>query len=162
MVFAIRFVGGTFYTDWPRALHVEQKCVHALVQKVRTLHLAAGGTLAAKRRDWRNAASRREHVLTPRVPRSYWSVCLDWICRATPLFFFSSSSTLMDPAADSMNLGVLVVRLVFKHVRTPTTCLGRPRLYNCEVMFAGLSQESVTDNETNTQFPVLKCGETWE
>ena len=43
MVFAIRFVGGTFYTDWLRALKVEQKCVHALVQELRTLHLAAGG-----------------------------------------------------------------------------------------------------------------------
>ena len=103
MVFAIRFVGGTFYTDWPRAFHVEQKCVHAL--EVGTLHLAAGGTLAAKRRDWRNAASRREHVCHSEsewVPRSYWSVCVDWICRAT-LLLLTCSSTLMDSAPDSMN-----------------------------------------------------------
>ena len=65
MVFAIRFVGGTLYTDWLRALKVKQKCMRALIQEVHTLHLAAGGTLAAKRRDWRNAASRREHVFTP-------------------------------------------------------------------------------------------------
>ena len=56
----------------------------------------------------------------------------------------------MDPSADSMNLGVLIVSLVFKYVRLPRTCLGRPRLYNCEVMFGGLSQEHITDNETTT------------
>ena len=62
----------------------------------------------------------------------------------------------MDSGADSMSLEVLLVNLVFKYVRTPTTCLGRPRLYNCDVMFAGLSQEHITDNETNTQIPVLQ------
>ena len=68
----------------------------------------------------------------------------------------------MDSGADSMSLEVLLVSLVFKYVTTPTTCLGRPRLYNCDMMFAVLSQEHITDNETNTQFPVLQCGETWE
>ena len=68
----------------------------------------------------------------------------------------------MDPSADSMNLGVLIVSLVFKYVRLPRTCLGRHRLYNCEVMFAGLSQEHITANETNTQFPVMQCSEPWE
>ena len=68
----------------------------------------------------------------------------------------------MDSAAASMSLEVLLASLVFKNVRTPTTCLGRPRLNNCDVMFAGLSQEHITDNEINTQFPVLQCGETWE
>ena len=81
---------------------------------------------------------------------------------AQPCCFFACSSTLMDSGADSMSLEVLLVSLVFKYVRTPTTCLGRPRLYNCDVMFAVLSQEHITDNETNTQFPVLQCGETWE
>ena len=30
----------------------------------------------------------------------------------------------MDPSADSMNLGVLIVSLVFKNVRTPKNLLG--------------------------------------
>ena len=84
------------------------------------------------------------------VSRSNWNVCLDWICRATLLFFFTCSSTLMDSATDSMNSEVLVVSPVFKYVRTPTTCWVRPRLYGCEVMFAGLSQEHIADNETTT------------
>ena len=95
------------------------------------------------------------------VSRSYWSVCLDWICRVT-LLLFTCSSTLMDSAADSMNLEVVPVSLGFKYVRIPTICWVRPRLYGCEVMFAGLSQEHIADNETNTQFPVLQCGEPWE
>ena len=56
----------------------------------------------------------------------------------------------MDPAADSMILFVSIVSLVFKYVKLPRTCSGRPRLYNCEVMFAGFSQEPITDNETTT------------
>ena len=64
--------------------------------------------------------------------------------------FLTCSSTLMGSAADSMNSEVLVVSPVFKNVRTPTTCWVRPRLYGCEVMFAGLSQEHIADNETTT------------
>ena len=167
MVFAIGCFGCTCCTDWicglevaSEASHWCRRCVHALVQELRTLLLAAGENLAAKRRDGRNAASRREHVFTPSQHgfHAATGACELRICRAT-LLFFTCSSTLIDSAADSMNLEVVPVSLVFKNVRTPTTCLGRPRLYNCEVMFAGLSQEHITDNETNTQFPVLQCGE---
>ena len=40
--------------------------------------------------------------------------------------------------------------------------LGWHRLYNCEVVFADLSQENFAGDETNKQFLEWVCGEAWE
>ena len=69
----------------------------------------------------------------------------------------------MDPAGRTeIDLAVLIARWLFDSVREPIAFLGRPRLYNCEVVFADLSQENFAGDETNKQFLVLVCGEAGE
>ena len=49
-------------------------------------------------------------------------------------------------------------RLAFDIVRRSFASLGWHHLYNCEVVFADLSQENFAGDETNNQFLVLVCG----
>ena len=69
----------------------------------------------------------------------------------------------MDPAGRTDWLCGKDRRLAFFDiVRRSIASLGWHRLYNCEVVFADLSQEHFVGYETNKEFLVLVCGEAWE
>ena len=68
----------------------------------------------------------------------------------------------MDPAGRTDWLCGKDRRLAFVIVWRSFASLGWQSLYNCEVVFADLSQENFAGDETNKQFLVLVCGEVCE
>ena len=104
---------------WGRsASHWCRRCVHALVLELRTLLLAADENLAAQRRDGRAAGLRRELCFTQLQERVS---CLDLSRNPVAFYLFEHVDEIF-AGADSMSLEALLVSLVFKYVRTRTTC----------------------------------------
>ena len=61
----------------------------------------------------------------------------------------------MDPTAELIHLAVSIASWP-SHREDANRLFGTPlRLYNCDVMLAGVSQEHFTDHKTNEQLAVL-------